>query len=90
MKRLFYALRFDGKVLGTDGEPDRLRTNCTATSCVHHIVMGPDALSTHQKACDGDLAFLESTLDLTVPGCFDQRGTITFGSGEEHELQFLP
>src|ERR1700689_4386881 len=51
-------------------------------------LMGPDGLSTNVKPRAGDLAFLESVLRLTGPGYFEQKGTITFGSGDKHELQF--
>jgi hypothetical protein len=88
VKRIFYALRFNGKVRAAAGEPGRLRTTCTATSCVQSTLMGPDGFSTNVKPRAGDLVFLESVLRLTGPGYFEENGTITFGCGDKHELRF--
>lgn len=89
MKSLFYNLRFSGKVCAADGEPDTLRTTGTATSCVQSILIGPAGLESDVKPLGGDLAFLESAVHFTGPASFEEHGTITFGSEDEHELRFV-
>jgi hypothetical protein len=89
VKSIFYNLRFSGKVCAANGEAETLRTIGTATSCVQSILIGPAGLESDVKPLGGDLAFLESAVHFTGPASFEEHGTITFGSGDEHELRFL-
>ena len=88
VRQIFYSLRFNGKVRAEEGEPGLLRMSCTATGCVCSTLIGPEGFAADVKPSAGDLAFLESALRVTGPGAFEEHGTITFGSEDEHELQF--
>jgi hypothetical protein len=88
VKQIFYSLRFNGKVRAEEREPGLLRTSCTTTGCVYSTLIGPEGFAADVKPSAGDLAFLESALRVTGPGAFEEHGTITFGSEDEHELQF--
>lgn len=69
-------MHFIGRSSPVAEQPDLLRTNGTATSCVVSTVVLPSGVQTEIQALAGDLAFFESELRLTGPEEFQESGEI--------------
>jgi hypothetical protein len=65
-----------------------LRTTGSAASCVITTRILPAGVETSLKPAEGELAFLESKLQITGQGTYQENGEISFGDEGEHLLRF--
>src|SRR5258708_30295290 len=86
MRQLIYSMHFQGRSSPVTDDRRRIKTTTSATSCTLRTTIGADGVDGSQEAIAGDLAFLESEIELTSPERFSARGVITFG--ENHLLRF--
>ena len=78
MRKILYSMHFIGQTSRMAEQPEMLRTNGSATSCVVSTVVLPSGVKTELKAAEGDLAFFESELRFTGAGEFQETGRDCF------------
>jgi len=79
-------MHFHGRSSSITDDRRTIKTTTPATSCTLRTTIGADGVDCRQEAIDGDLAFLESEIQVTGPERFSEKGVITFG--ENHLLRF--
>jgi hypothetical protein len=88
MRQVIYTMHFRGQASRSGDAATALRTTAIGTSCTINTVVGPGGVQTDLHAAPGDLAFLESQVQITPPDSFEGRGTLMFGDETEHVLRF--
>jgi hypothetical protein len=86
MRQIIYSMHFQGRSSRAAGEARLIKTSESATSCTLRTTISAEGVECRQEAVDGDLAFLESEIQITGRESFSERGTISFG--EDHVLRF--
>jgi hypothetical protein len=89
MPQLIYILHFRGTASRSGENSTVLRATSSGTSCTITSIIRAAGLETTIKAAEGDLAFLESELQITAPDSLTGRGTLTFGDESEHSMRLL-
>jgi hypothetical protein len=88
MRKIFYTMHFTGQSSRNTEHAEMMRTTGSATSCVVTTRILRTGVDTSLKAAEGDLAFLESQLQITGQGTYQESGEISFGDEGEHVLRF--
>ncbi len=88
MQKLLYTMHFKGRMSSSASGPRSVRTTGSATSCVVTTTVCPGGVQSDVRPSQGDLAFLDSELQVTGTDSFRQDGTVVFGEDSEHILHF--
>ncbi len=88
MRKLLYAMQVRGQTARGSEPSMPMRSTGSAASCTMHTVISPSGIQTDLSPSDGELAFVESEMQVTGPGEFKESGEIVFGEASEHALRF--
>jgi hypothetical protein len=86
MRQIVYSMHFQGQTSPAAHDHHVVRVAASATSCTLRTRIDSQGVEARHEALEGDLAFLESEMQLIGPDSFVEQGTITFG--ENHTLRF--
>lgn len=81
MKRLAFALTFQGEAAQVNDDPVEFKAVMKGESCQHKTVIGPEGVNgAHESVVGGDASFT-SEVTMTGPGEFTETGVIDYDHG---------
>jgi hypothetical protein len=87
MRQLIYSMHFRGQASSSTESTKTLKTTSSGTSCTMQTVVGPTGVETTLHPAAGDLAFLESQIQLSAEHRFQGAALLSFGEDGQHGLQ---